>query len=94
MKEGPANQSYGLQVAKLAGVPPAVIRRARAYLAELEQQSVRHAAAASPQRELAFAGPATDDADTALHDALEELDPDDMTPKQALEALYRLKQLR
>ncbi|MFU8896968.1 MAG: DNA mismatch repair protein MutS, partial [Gammaproteobacteria bacterium] len=49
VRDGPANQSYGLQVAALAGVPPAVIRRARGYLAELEQE---RAAGAGPQAEL------------------------------------------
>ena len=90
VKDGPANQSYGLQVAKLAGVPPKVIRRARKYLGELEQQSVKQSAAATPQQELSFAAPPAE-ADDELRDAVEELNPDDMTPKQALDALYALQ---
>ena len=54
VREGPANQSYGLQVAALAGVPPEVIRRARSYLRELEQG---RAAGTGPQAELPFAEP-------------------------------------
>jgi len=90
VKDGPANQSYGLQVAKLAGVPPKVIRRAGKYLAELEQQALRQTGV-SPQQELSFAAPAAE-ADDELREAVEELNPDDMTPKQALDALYALKQ--
>jgi len=88
VRDGPANQSYGLQVAKLAGVPPKVISRAKKFLGELERQSIRHAAQASPQRELVLEQP---EPDHELRDNLAELDPDDMTPKQALEALYELK---
>jgi len=89
VKDGPANQSYGLQVAKLAGVPPKVIRRARKYLGELERQSLQQSAGLSPQQELVFAEPQP--AEDALRDTLEDLNPDDLTPKQALEALYELK---
>ena len=88
VRPGPANQSYGLQVAALAGVPGVVIRRARSYLAALEtHQSREH-----PQAQLPFSS-ATDNATDALRDALDEMDPDAITPKQALEALYRLKHL-
>ncbi|MFN7085272.1 MAG: DNA mismatch repair protein MutS [Burkholderiales bacterium] len=93
VEEGPANQSYGLQVASLAGVPASVIRAARRNLAELEQ----HAAAASPQRDLFSTPPApAAPAEAAAHPALQLLhdtDPDTLTPKQALELLYRMKQL-
>lgn len=93
VRDGPANQSFGLQVARLAGVPAAVIRRARRYLTTLERQSAQQRAALSPQQELALQAPGEDDApvDDALRDALEALDPDDLTPKQALAALYDLK---
>ena len=87
LKGGPASQSYGLQVAALAGVPQSVIRAARGKLAALEREN------AQPRQ-------ATDQlplfSETPSNPALElldELDPDDMTPRQALEALYRLKQL-
>ena len=69
VSEGPASQSYGLQVAQLAGVPPAVIRAARKHLAKLERQSLMHPA---PQLDL-FVAPMideeeADEADHAFHD--------------------------
>ncbi|WP_090483561.1 DNA mismatch repair protein MutS [Ectothiorhodospira mobilis] len=95
LKEGPANQSYGLHVAALAGVPAGVIRRARERLAELERQNLGDAGDTAqlslfpPQ-----APPATPDpACEALREAVQGLDPDEMTPRQALEALYRLRRL-
>jgi DNA mismatch repair protein MutS len=91
VKEGPANQSFGLQVAALAGVPPKVITSAKKYLRELEQRS---AAAHTPkaQQELLLMPPIEPDNSPVL-DALEELDPDAMSPKQALDAIYHLKKL-
>jgi DNA mismatch repair protein MutS len=101
VQEGPASQSYGLQVAQLAGVPQPVIRAARKRLAWLEQHSAD--TGATPQLDLfALAADAPvdeeDDApaeapDSALADALAGIDPDDMTPREALDALYRLKAL-
>ncbi|VXB73494.1 methyl-directed mismatch repair protein [Luteimonas sp. 9C] len=95
VKAGPADRSFGLQVAALAGLPKAVVRDARARLAELEQR--RHDTPApapmsagtldSPQQIGLFA-PAS-----AALEALAGLDPDELTPKQALEALYRLRAL-
>jgi DNA mismatch repair protein MutS len=92
VEEGPANQSYGLQVAQLAGVPASVIRAARKHLLQLEQDGVNRsrqpdlfAAPASPEPEPAI--------DPALRDELRRIDPDTLTPKQALEALYALKKL-
>jgi DNA mismatch repair protein MutS len=91
VKPGPANQSYGLQVAALAGVPREVIRRARSYLASLET----HAQSDGPQASLPLTAPMELPPDNdALRDALDELDPDGMTPREALEALYRLKATR
>jgi len=90
VKPGPANQSYGLQVAALAGVPPAVIRRARSYLKVLESQ--RAGDRSGPQGELPFAAAPADEADP-LREALESLDPDAMSPREALDALYRMKKL-
>ncbi len=96
VKDGPANRSFGLQVAALAGLPRAVVEQARRTLAELEQrgapQSVAKmspAALEAPQQFGLFAPPPS----PAL-DALAAIDPDELTPKQALEALYRLKLLR
>jgi DNA mismatch repair protein MutS len=88
VKPGPANQSYGLQVAALAGVPPTVIKRARAYLKTLESQQVAHAANPQAQLPLSVAEPETDN---RLQDAVDALDPDAMTPREALDALYKLK---
>ncbi len=90
VRPGPANQSYGLQVASLAGVPGEVIRRARGYLESLESQ--RAAQADGPQARLDFSRPAEETPD-AVRSAVDELDPDAMSPREALEALYRLKDL-
>jgi DNA mismatch repair protein MutS len=91
VKEGPANQSYGLQVAALAGVPPKVITAARKYLVELERRSVE-THAQRPQQELPLEQPIQIETHAAL-EALEKIDPDAMTPREALEAMYRLKAL-
>ncbi len=91
VKPGPANQSYGLQVAALAGVPPHVVKRARAYLATLESHQA--ALADSPQAQLPL-GPAAEETEAdALREALDALEPDALTPREALEALYMLKDL-
>ena len=92
-RPGPADRSYGVQVAKLAGVPPAVVARAREVLDRLESQ------ASSPARldDLPlFAASAP--ADTAhrpsdVEAALVDLDLDGMSPREAMDALYRLKGL-
>ena len=88
VKEGPANQSYGLQVAALAGIPRAVITEARQRLRQLEENAGHDQALASPQIPL-FQEPA----DNPLGAALSELDPDNLTPRQALAALYELRGL-
>ncbi len=93
VKEGPADRSYGLAVAQLAGVPRPVIAAARGYLAELEAARDRHAP--RPQRELALAAPPPEPSPQALAEraALEQLyamDPDSLTPRAALDALYEL----
>ena len=93
VKDGPADRSFGLQVASLAGLPKPVVREARARLAELEQQGgtksppLTAAVLDSPQQIGLFAPP------SAAMEALAGIDPDELTPKQALEALYRLKSL-
>jgi DNA mismatch repair protein MutS len=88
VKDGPANQSYGLQVARLAGVPDAVIRRAQSYLQSLEQQSAHSHAKQTPQQELPLHPTIPND---DLRDALEAMNPDDMSPRDALDALYTLR---
>jgi DNA mismatch repair protein MutS len=91
VKEGPANQSYGLQVASLAGVPPKVITAARRYLGDLERKSAA-AHASGPQQQLLLEVPQEPKPHEAVT-ALSEIDPDSLTPRQALDALYRLKAL-
>ncbi len=91
VEEGPANRSYGLQVAALAGVPKPVIRQARKVLEALEQQSLQRGG----QDDLFFNGTkqeAEPEAD-ALREAMQAVNPDELTPREALELLYRLKKL-
>ena len=95
VKEGPANQSYGIAVAQLAGVPNTVIRRARSMLQELEARSHTNEQldlfASNPV--LTASTPATEEpsASVALCEELEQLDVDQLTPRQALDLLYELK---
>jgi DNA mismatch repair protein MutS len=89
VKAGPANQSYGLQVAALAGVPRPVILRAKTYLTSLETQ--RHSE--HPQAQLPLSRTSEPEADV-LANAVDEIDPDALTPRDALDALYRLKKIR
>jgi len=103
VRPGPANRSYGLAVAKLAGVPPGVIARARDYLAELEATrdgGGRHAphARLDGQGELpllpaaaAAPGPVAAAVPSALELKLAQIEPDAFTPRQALALLYELK---
>jgi DNA mismatch repair protein MutS len=91
VEEGPASQSYGLQVAQLAGVPKAVIQRARRILQQLEDAS----RAGGAQADL-FARSAPAEVEPAadpLRDALAQINPDELSPREALELLYRLKKL-
>ena len=87
VKPGPANQSYGLQVAQLAGLPAAVIRNARRKLAELEAQSARQNS--SPQLGLPLDDPKPPHPALSL---IDNTDPDNLTPRQALDLLYQLKE--
>ncbi len=93
VREGPANQSYGLQVAALAGVPRSIIERARQRLRELEQSAQQHADQQVSQLSLFSSEPVVEKTEPAL-DALREIDPDDLSPKEALDTLYRLKGLQ
>jgi DNA mismatch repair protein MutS len=96
---GAADRSYGIQVAKLAGLPPSVIERAKVVLAQIEAED-----RTSPTRRLiddlplfasarqgSTSAPQADAALTALAEALDALHPDEMSPREALEALYALK---
>jgi DNA mismatch repair protein MutS len=94
--DGPANRSYGLQVAKLAGVPGETIRQAKAYLARLDQFSARNdqqadlfSAGAHVAAPLATPGARTEE----LAERLRALDPDALSPREALETLYALRKL-
>jgi DNA mismatch repair protein MutS len=89
LEEGPASQSYGLQVAALAGVPPAVIRAARRHLQELEHRTLDR----TGQPDLFVAPPAPEPARHPALDLIESVDPDALTPREALELLYRLRKL-
>jgi DNA mismatch repair protein MutS len=91
VEEGPASQSYGLQVAALAGVPKAVIRQAGKYLQLLEESSVSR----GNQDDL-FSKTVKKEAEPQADPLREELlktNPDELTPREALELLYRLKKL-
>ncbi|HSI45413.1 MAG TPA: DNA mismatch repair protein MutS [Methylophilus sp.] len=88
VEEGAATMSYGIQVAQLAGIPKSVVQLAKRKLLQLENQTI----AATPQNDLF----AVDDEpeEPPLHPVVAELEriqPDDLTPKQALELLYTLK---
>jgi DNA mismatch repair protein MutS len=92
VKEGPANRSFGLQVAALAGLPKRVIEDARAYLSTLESGRATttppRASTPAPQLGL-FDAPRP----SAIEDALRAIEPDTLSPREALDALYRLKKL-
>ena len=93
VKEGPANQSYGLQVAALAGVPKRVIELARKRLEELEDGARQHLARGAPTPQMALPLAAEPAASHPALETLRETDPDQLTPRQALELLYRLREL-
>ncbi|MDE2055453.1 MAG: DNA mismatch repair protein MutS [Xanthomonadaceae bacterium] len=99
VKEGPANRSFGLQVAALAGLPKAVIADAKQTLAELERGAPGSGPNGQPANGIAsqqsdlFAAPRPDPRLESLADAVRALDPDALTPREALEALYRVKSL-
>jgi DNA mismatch repair protein MutS len=100
---GAADRSYGIQVAKLAGLPPSVIERAKIVLAQIEAEDRTSptraliddlplfAAARHESKTAAASAPPVDAALTAAVDALNALNPDEMSPREALDALYALK---
>ena len=91
IEPGPASRSYGVQVARLAGMPAALVRQARATLEALEAK----ARAGDAQVDLFAAAPpeAAAPEPSAIEAALATIDPDALTPREALDALYRLKSL-
>jgi len=90
IQPGPASKSYGIQVARLAGMPAAVVNHARHTLEALEAQASQHQA----QVDL-FAAPTTTEvvATSPVETWARALNPDDLSPREALEALYQLKKL-
>jgi DNA mismatch repair protein MutS len=92
LEPGPASRSYGVQVARLAGMPASLLRQARATLEALESQ--QQAQSAQVDLFAAPAPPAPAAAPSPSDDALDAIDPDRLTPREALDALYRLKTLR
>ncbi|MGR8936055.1 MAG: DNA mismatch repair protein MutS [Gammaproteobacteria bacterium] len=88
VKDGPANQSYGLQVASLAGVPRAVIDNARLKLANLENNAYRQQQSETGSAQLDLFAMNESHPTVSL---LSEIDPDRVTPREALNLLYRLK---
>lgn len=95
VNEGPASQSYGLQVAALAGVPSNVINAAKQHLQRLENQSVSQQQIPAPETKTVqqfdlFSAPAITPSEQACLQTLQDLSVDDLTPKQALQTLYEL----
>jgi DNA mismatch repair protein MutS len=95
---GTADRSYGIHVAKLAGLPALAVARAETVLAALEQSPEQRNLGQLAEDLPLFAarpkgGPVADTAPSALAKALADLNPDELAPKQALEALYALKAL-
>ena len=93
--DGAADRSYGIAVAKLAGLPPAVVTRARSVLAKLEagRDATGGIAAGLDDLPLFAASPEPEHGPDPLVAALDEIEPDSLTPREALEHLYRLKRL-
>jgi len=89
VNEGPASQSYGLQVARLAGVPAEVIAEAQQKLRQLEENEIRGDVRNNPAQSDLFL--AAQEPDDALRDQLNEVNIDELTPKDALNLLYELK---
>ncbi len=90
---GAADRSYGVQVAKLAGVPAPVVARAREVLQRLEAEERAHAKLDDLPLFAAFIPQASVSEPSAAERALNVVDPDDLSPREALEELYRLKGL-
>lgn len=88
VKDGPASQSYGIQVAKLAGIPIAIIENAKQKLYELENQAATHQPSLSKPLQLDLFS-----SNHPVLDALRVLQPDKLTPMEALQELYKLKKL-
>ena len=91
---GPADRSYGLAVARLAGLPPKVVARAKAVLDKLEAGRDATGGLAAGLDDLPlFAATKVEEERDPLREALSALDVDGLSPREALEALYALRQL-
>ena len=91
---GPASRSYGVQVARLAGMPQAVIRQARSTLESLEQADLARQAQVdlfAPQTAQVMSAPPPQPTGFEVLELLDTLQPDSLSPREALQALYRLK---
>jgi DNA mismatch repair protein MutS len=95
VSDGAADRSYGIAVAKLAGLPPSVVARAKSVLAKLEagRDETGGLAAGLDDLPLFAAAQDIDPPRDALIDTLAEIEPDNLSPREALEQLYRLKRL-
>ena len=91
VKDGPANQSYGLQVAALAGIPKSVTQQAQRYLKELERERESLRSSTSAQGQLALEV-SVQESSPAL-ELLRATDPEQLTPRAALDLLFRLREL-
>ncbi|HUG45726.1 MAG TPA: DNA mismatch repair protein MutS [Sphingomicrobium sp.] len=95
LAEGPADRSYGIAVAKLAGLPPGVVKRARAVLSKLEagRDATGGIAAGLDDLPLFTAAPEPASKSDPIAEALGGIDPDSLSPREALEAIYRLRRM-
>lgn len=93
VKTGPANQSYGIQVARLAGLPEGVLNTAENKLKELESQINESQSLANPQKNISFSTPNRTDSISPVDKELNRIDPDSLSARDALDLIYRLKSL-
>jgi len=93
VKTGPANQSYGIQVARLAGLPEDVLNTAQNKLSVLETQSVESKTKLSPQQSMDFTAAKTIPSSSELDKAIDAIDPDAISARDALDLVYKLKSL-
>ena len=92
VKEGPANRSYGLAVEALAGIPDEVVARAR-EIPETLESSPGASVSEPPSAQLGLFDSTPPPGDTELREVLDAIDPDSLSPRKALEVVYRLKSL-
>jgi len=97
VQEGPASQSYGLQVAKLAGIPKEVVNLAKRELQRLESKSLNQEEVQSAKLVTKNSTPQTDlfaiNEPSELEQMMDDIEPDELSPRDALDAIYKLKHL-